>query len=116
MLGRLLIALLGVFLMMPNNSRAESIIMPVLLHCTAETGLLIEESQTQYGEIPFFQGRGAIQGINGSWSQTYVVSTVNPETSTYTIIIIDPISGAECFLMVGAGFSPAGTIETNQSE
>lgn len=118
MLGKLLIVSLGIFLMLPNYSSAqsESMYLPIVLACETQSGTLIDEAQTEWGEMPFFQAQGVIRDLNGEWYDTTVISTVNPVTQTYSIIILDS-SGAECLLMVGRGFRPAGDMMgTSQSK
>lgn len=109
MLGRLSALLLGLFLTISNNVNAEPMVMPVLLICDSESGEIINMTQEEYGEIPFFQGQGVFQTQNGQWNTAIILSTVNPDTRTYSIIMVDPISGAECILLVGSQFAPATT-------
>jgi len=106
MLGRLLTVLLGIFLTTPIS--AEPLSMGVILQCESESGKMFDLTQSKYSEIPFAAGEGIFMSLSGQWKNAHVFMTVNPDTKSYSIIIVDPDTGIECMLMPGGNFRPLG--------
>ena len=98
---------LGLFLTL-TPAHAEPMIMGSMLHCDSESGKIISMVQEKYGEIPLATAQGIIQQINGRWVQADVVTTINPTSMSFSVIIIDPATGLECLLLAGQNFRPAG--------
>jgi hypothetical protein len=107
MLVRLTALLLGSFLAVTNNAIAEPMVMPIVLQCDTQPGKMISMVQEQYEEQPFFTGQGIFMGGDSRWNDALILSTANPRSGTFSIIMIDPQSGAECMLMVGNKLAPA---------
>lgn len=108
MLGRLSALLLGSFLAVTSNAIAEPMVMPIILSCDSEPGRLLNDVQKDYGEQPFFQGKGIFRTPDGEWNNTMILTLANPSSGTFSIIMVDVVSGAECLLMVGNELRPAG--------
>ena len=113
MLARVLAPLLVFFLATAsaNDTKAEPMLMGTMLQCDNEPGKIISMVQEKYGEIPFSTAQGVIQSINGSWMQAEVVTTINPSSMSYSVIIIEPGSGTECLLLAGSNFAPAFSVQ-----
>ena len=109
MLGRLTaLLLLGSFLAITNKAHAEPMSMPIVLTCDSEPGAIIHMVQEKYGEAPFFVGEGLFMSMQGKWNKAQVLSTANPTSGTFSIILVEPFSGMECMLLVGSELAPAG--------
>jgi hypothetical protein len=113
MLARVLTVLLGLFLAtaVADETLAEPMLMGTMLQCDNEPGKIISMVQEKYGEIPFSTAQGVIQNINGSWMKAEVVTTINPSSMSYSVIIIEPDSGTECLLLAGSNFAPAFSVQ-----
>lgn len=107
MLGRLSALLLGSILAITNNVNANPMVMPIILQCESEGGKMLSMVQEQYGEIPFFTAKGLFQGPDGKWNESILISTVNPSNNNFSLVMVDPVSGAECLLMAGSELRPA---------
>lgn len=108
MLGRLSTLLLGSILAVTNNAQAEPMAMPIVLSCDTEPGKIVHMVQEKYGEFPFFVGEGIFMMMNGKWNKAQVLSTANPTSGTFSIMIVEPTTGTECMLIVGSNLAPAG--------
>lgn len=106
MLGRVLAPLLGA-LFLTTPAQAEPTMMGIALHCDSQPGKILEMVQEKYGELPFATAEGVVRNITGPWQTGVIVQTVNPQSLTFSIMIIDPISGTECLLLAGSKFAPA---------
>jgi hypothetical protein len=104
MLGRILTVLLGIFLATPIS--AEPVSMGIILQCESESGKMFDLTQSKYGEIPLASGEGIFMSLTGQWKNAHMFMTVNPETKSYSIIIVDPETGTECMLLPGGNFRP----------
>jgi hypothetical protein len=107
MLERVLALLLGTLFLTTAPAQAEPRMMGIALHCDDEPGTIIQMVQEKYGELPFATAEGIVQNITGRWQPGTIIQTVNPEELSFSIIIIDPISGVECLLLAGNSFAPA---------
>ena len=108
MLGRLSTLLLGSTLAITTSVKAEQKLFPVLLPCNTEPSSILNLVQDKYEELPFATAQGLVQSQDGEWFNGLVIQTVNPETRTFSVIWIDPQSGAECMVTTGKDFTPAG--------
>ena len=106
MLARVLAPLL-VFFLTTANVQAEPRVMGIALQCDNEPGTILDMVQEKYGELPFATAEGIVQNITGTWQPGVVVQTVNPTAFSFSIIIIDPVTGTECLLLAGNSFAPA---------
>ena len=46
--------------------------------------------------------------VQGKWNKDQVISTANPTSGTFSIILVEPLSGMECMLLPGSKLAPAG--------
>ena len=113
MLAKILAPLLVFFLATASadETKAEPMLMGTMLQCDNEPGKIISMVQEKYGEVPFSTAQGVIQGISGSWMKAEVVTTINPSSMSYSVIIIEPDSGTECLLLAGSNFAPAFSVQ-----
>ena len=105
MLARVLAMLLA--LSLTTQAQAEPRMMGITLQCDNESGRILEMVQSgNYQELPFASAQGIVQNITGRWQAADVVMTVNPDSRSFSIVIIDPNSGTECLLLAGQKFGP----------
>lgn len=102
MLARVLAVLLA--LCLTTHAQAASRMMGIALQCDDESGTLLSMVQDKYNELPFASAEGLVQNISGRWQTAQVVMTVDPDSRSYSIILIDPNSGTECLLLAGQKF------------
>jgi len=86
---------------------AEPLMMGIALQCESEPGKIFAMVQDKYGEIPFSTGEVIMQNITGAWQQGRMYTFINPESKSFTMIVVDPISEVECLLVAGKNFAPA---------
>lgn len=109
MLGRLTALLLGSCLAVTNSAQAQQqpVQVPVSLACDRDVQNILGLVQSKYGEIPFAQAKGILQlAQNGQWINGNVIQTINPDTMSFSIIIMDPASGMGCMVIAGRDFVP----------
>ncbi len=109
MLGRLAALLLGSILAVTNSAQAEKqpVLMPVALACDMDVQNILGLVQSKYGEIPFATAKGILQlAQNGQWINGDVIQTINPESLSYSLIIMDPSTGMGCMVIAGRDFTP----------
>ena len=75
--------------------------------CEPEPGKMFEMVQDKYGEQPFIQGSASIQTLQGPWLKGNFYMLMNPDTRTFSIILIDPQSGLECLWLAGGDVVPS---------
>lgn len=72
-----------------------------------EQGILFDLVQSQYGEIPFLEGKTLVQTIQGTWLEAEFYMLMNPETRSFSVILVDPNSGTECLWLAGQNAAPS---------
>ena len=106
MLGRALALLLGLFL--AAGVSAESAPMMSVQFCELdEAGKTFSVAQDQYGEIPFLEADTFVTTPQGTFLQANMYLLVNPETKTFSIILVDPVTGVECLWLAGGELEPS---------
>ena len=90
-----------------NTVRAETLPMATVQYCETEPGKMFEGIQDKYGEIPFIEGRATVQSLQGKYLEANMYMLMNPETRTFTIILVDPTSGLECLWLAGGDIEPS---------
>ena len=109
MLGRLSTLLLGSILAVTNSVQAEPqpVQAQVTLACDMDVANILGLVQTKYGEIPFATATGIMQLTqNGQWISGNVVQTINPQSKSFSMILMDPATGMGCMIIAGRDFLP----------
>lgn len=107
MLGKVLAVVLGLFLMSTTAHSQSQLRMGIALECDSKVQNMLDLVQDKYGEQPFVTGQGLVQNITGKWQAAEVMMLVNPESKSFSVIIMDPVSGLACMLLAGQKFGVA---------
>jgi hypothetical protein len=107
MLGRLSALLLGSILAVTNSVQAaqQPVQVEVTLACDMDVSNILELVQTKYGEVPFATATGLMQLTNGGrWISGNIVQTINPQSNSFSLIMMDPETGMGCMIIAGRDF------------
>lgn len=86
---------------------ADPLPLATVQWCEPESGKMFDMVQNKYGEIPFIQGSTSVQTMQGSWLKGDFYMLMNPESKTFSIILVDPQSGLECLWLAGGDVVPS---------
>lgn len=75
--------------------------------CEPQAGKMFDMVQDKYGEQPFLQGEATVQTLQGQWIKGNFYMLMNPDTRTFSVILVDPESGLECLWLAGGKVKPS---------
>ena len=88
-------------------AQAEVLPLATVQRCETEPNKMFEMVQEEYGEIPFLQGTTLVQAFPSlEWLNGDFYMTMNPDTRTFSIIVVDPQTGMECLWLGGQNAQP----------
>lgn len=97
--------LLAVF----STAQADEMSLPTVAQCDTDPKNILKVVEEQYDEVPFVEGDGGIISVNGQYMVTQFYMYLNPESKSFSIVIIDPITGAGCLYFAGNNLIPSVT-------
>ena len=102
------LALSFILVLASSIAQAEPVPFATVQQCeTEDSGKIFDLVQNQYSEIPFLEGTTIVQTIQGTWIGADFYMLMNPETRSFSIILVDPSSGIECLWLAGENAAPS---------
>jgi hypothetical protein len=90
-----------------GQAQAAPAPIATIQQCELESpGAIFQMVQDKYGEVPMLQGKTMVQSVRGPYLNANLYMFMNPETRTYSIILVDPNTGMECLWLAGGELAP----------
>ena len=90
-------------------AKADTLRLPTLSECDSNPQNIIDLVQEKYNEVPFVEGQGGIISLNGQYMVAEFKMFLNPDTKSFSIVTIDPVTGAGCLYFAGNNLKPSIT-------
>lgn len=92
-----------------STAQAEEMALPTVAQCDSDPEKIFKVVEEQYNEVAFIEGNGGVISVNGQYMISEFKMYLNPESKSFSVIIIDPITGVACLYFAGNNLIPSVT-------